>query len=114
MPRKWFIAAFALVHFLATLGCFFLLFYVGQYSVDAGTDLPRWWNLSGIAAVLLSLPIVYPMLVLKVLTPQVGLGLWALVLACAANSLLVGIVVGYSRSHIVSAFRRLPRQMHGG
>ena len=114
MPKTWFVAAFALVHFLATLGCLLLLFYVGQYSADVGADLPRWSNVLGVVAVGLGLPIVYPLLALNILNPQTGLGLWALVLACATNSLFVALVVRYSSTHIVSAFRKLPRLGHRG
>ena len=112
--KTWFIAAFALVHFLATVGCLFLLFYVGQYSADVGADLPRWSNVLGIVAVALGLPIVYPLLVLNILSPQAGLGLWALVLACATNSLFVALVVRYSSMHFGSAFRKLRHLGHRG
>ena len=112
MPKTWFIAAFALVHFLATVGCLFLLFYAGQYSVDVGAGLPPWSNLLGIVAVALSLPIVYPLLALNILIPQTGLGLWAFVLACATNSLVVALVVRYSSMHLGSAFRRLAHHGH--
>ncbi|HEX6996573.1 MAG TPA: hypothetical protein VF322_00410 [Gammaproteobacteria bacterium] len=56
-------------------------------------QFPRWLDAVGAAVVVLSLPVVYPLLYLELLRPQETVGLVALVAVCVVNSAIVALAV---------------------
>ena len=96
--------AFAGAHWLATVLCLFVLFSVGQYTVDSGGSLPVWYPVLGVCSVVLSLPLAYPLLVIGIL------GAHSLVILIGALAINSAVVVWMSRTITAMAHERYQRR----